>query len=125
MKRVIKSVIKGKDQILEKMLEELRSSIKGNFPRFLYVTNVTESKNGTFYVMIRKKREKKVGEEKKLFETIKDISECVYKHYYREPGFFLMNCFAFFCLLKNHSNYHFHFLIIKNEYICSNNNSIF
>lgn len=91
------SIIKGKDQILEEIFEQLRSSIKENLPNFLYVTNMTESKSGTFYV---------------------------YKHCSRESEFTLMNYFSYFCLLKNYSNYHFDFLVIKNEYIC-NTNSIF
>ena len=31
------SIIKGKDQILEEIFEQLRSSIKENLPNFLYV----------------------------------------------------------------------------------------
>ena len=57
-------------------------------------------------------------------ETVKDVSECAYKYYSRESEFILMNYFPYFWLPKQYSNYHFHFLVIKNEYIC-NNNSIF
>ena len=59
----IMSVV-AKDQLLEEMFEELRNCIDDNFPSFLYITNVTESKNRSFYVMIRKKREKVLGEER-------------------------------------------------------------
>ena len=31
-----------KDQILEEMFEELRSTISVNFPSFVFITNVTE-----------------------------------------------------------------------------------
>ena len=48
----------GKNEILEEMFEELRSSISVNFPSFIYITNVTEFKNGSMYVMIRKKKRK-------------------------------------------------------------------
>ena len=55
--------IRGKEQILQEIFEVLRSSIEENFPKFLYKTNVTVSKNGTFYVMITKKRGKVLGEQ--------------------------------------------------------------
>lgn len=50
------------------------------------------------YVMIRKKREKVLGEQKKKNETVKYISECVYKDCSRESEFVLMNYFPYFCL---------------------------
>ena len=43
----IMSVV-AKDQLLEEMFEELRNCIADNFPSFLYITNVTESKNRSF-----------------------------------------------------------------------------
>lgn len=43
----IMSVV-AKDQLLEEMFEELRNCIDDNFPSFLYITNVTESKNRSF-----------------------------------------------------------------------------
>ena len=48
----------GKDQVLEEMFEESKNSISKNFPSFVYITNITESKSGSFYVMIRKKKRK-------------------------------------------------------------------
>ena len=50
--------------------------------------------------MIRKKREKVLGEKKKKNETVKYISECVYKDCSRESEFVLMNYFPYFCLWK-------------------------
>ena len=82
IKRVM-SLIKWKDQILEEMFEELRSRIKKNVPSFLYLINVTALKNSAIYAIIRIKDEN-FGEQKKLFETVKNISECVYKHYSRD-----------------------------------------
>ena len=54
----IEKMSSGKNEILEEMFEELRSSISVNFPSFVFITNVTESKNGSMYVMIRKKKRK-------------------------------------------------------------------
>lgn len=54
----IEKMSSGKNEILEEMFEELRSSISVNFPSFIYITNVTEFKNGSMYVMIRKKKRK-------------------------------------------------------------------
>ena len=50
------------------------------------------------YVMIRKKREKVLGEQKKKNETVKYIFLCVYKDCSRESEFVLMNYFPYFCL---------------------------
>ena len=64
--------------MLKEMFEELRTNICANLPSLFFITNVTESKNGSIYVMIQKKKEQILGEQKqKLFETVKDISECV------------------------------------------------
>ena len=54
----IEKMSSGKNEILEEMFEELRSSISVNFPSFIYITNETEFKNGSMYVMIRKKKRK-------------------------------------------------------------------
>lgn len=54
----IEKMSSGKNEILEEMFEKLRSSISVNFPSFIYITIVTESKNGSMYVMIRKKKRK-------------------------------------------------------------------
>ena len=71
--------------------------------------------------MLRKKGAKVLGVQKiKLFETVKDISECVYKDYSQMSRFILTNYIPYFCLLRNYSNYHFHFLVIKNEYFLNN-----
>ena len=100
------------------MFKELRSAISANFPSYVFIINVAESKNGS---MVRKKRGKGLGEQKlKLFETIKNISECVYKYYSQRSRFVLVNYFPYFRLLRNYSNYHFHFLVISNEYFCKN-----
>ena len=97
----------GKDQILEEMFEELRWTISANFSSFAFITNVTESKNGSIYVMVRKKIGKVLSEQKhNLFEMVKDISECIYKDYSQRSQFVLMNYFLYFCLLKIYSNYH-------------------
>lgn len=51
--------------------------------------------------MVRKKRGKVLSEQKlKLFEMVKDISECIYKDYSQRSQFVLMNYFLYFCLLK-------------------------
>ena len=64
--------------MLEEMFEELRTNICSNFPSLFFINNVTESKNASIYVIIQKKKEQILGEQKqKLFETVKDISECV------------------------------------------------
>ena len=44
-----------KNQLFEEMVEELRSAISANFPSLVFITNVTVSKNGSMYVMVRKK----------------------------------------------------------------------
>ena len=74
------------------MFEKLRSSRKENFPSFLYVTSATEPKNE------KKKGKSFLVKKKKKNETVKYISECVYKDCSRESEFVLMNYFPYFCL---------------------------
>ena len=73
-----------------------------------------------FILWLEKKvRKSKVNKKKKkAIGNYKDVPECVYKHYSRESELILMNYFPYFHLLRNYSNYHFQFLVIKNEYIC-------
>ena len=67
------------------------------------------------YRTIKKKKGKVLGEQQlKLFETVKDISKGMYKDYSQRSQYILMNYFPYFRLLKNYSNYYFHFLVIKN-----------
>ena len=67
------------------------------------MVNVTESINGSFYVMIRKKRGKFLGElRQKLFETVKGIPECVNKHCSRV---YFNELLSYVSLLSNHSNH--------------------
>ena len=108
--------------MLEETFEEFRTNICANLSSLFFETNATEPKNGSIYVMIQKQRWKILGKKKqKLFETVKDISECVDKRYSKKSGYILMNYFPFFLLLKFYSNYHFYFLAIKNEYFHNNN----
>ena len=80
------------------MFKELRSAISANFPSYVFIINVAESKNGS---MVRKKRGKGLGEQKlKLFETVKNISECVYKDYSQRSRFVLVNYFPIFVCLE-------------------------
>lgn len=44
-----------KGQMLEKMLEELRANVCVNISSLFFITNVTESKDSSIYVMIQKK----------------------------------------------------------------------
>ena len=112
----------GKDQILEKIFEEFRSTISASFPWFAFITNVTESKNGSMYIMVIKKGGKILGAQKiKLFKTVKEISGCICKYYSQRSQFILMSHFPYFHLLRNYSNYHFHFLVVKNEYFYNDN----
>ena len=57
----------------------------------------------------------------KLFEMVKDISECICSDYSRRSKFILMNYFLYSCPLRNYSNYHFNFLVIKNKYFHNSN----
>lgn len=64
-----------REQILEEMSNDLLDNIKKHFPEEFYIT---ESKGGSFYLMIRKKRGKVVSENrKKMFDKIEDIYNCI------------------------------------------------
>ena len=63
------------------------------------------------YVMVRKKRGKVLSEQKlKLFETVKDISECIYRNYSQRSQFILMNYFLISICLETILNIIFIFL---------------
>ena len=93
-----------KDQLLEEMFEELKNSISKKFPGFVYIGGKVSGK-----------------QRQKLFEMVKDISECICSDYSRRSKFILMNYFLYSCPLRNYSNYHFNFLVIKNKYFYNSN----
>lgn len=74
---------------------------KKNFPEQLFNTNITESKVGSYYLMIRKKRGKVVGEiGKEMFDKIEDICNCIYNDYSQRHDFILRNYFPIFLSLN-------------------------
>lgn len=60
----------------DRMFDDLQFSSSRGFPGYLYHVKVSEVGN-SFYVLIRKKRAKILGDSrKKLFENIKNITQC-------------------------------------------------
>lgn len=91
---------------MEKLLWENKKCFVGqcfkkNFPEQLFITNITESKGRSYYLMIRKKRVKVVGEiRKKMFDKIEDICNCIYNDYSQRHDFILRNYFPIFLSLN-------------------------
>lgn len=52
-------------------------------------------------------------ENRQLFQDIEAISISIYNYFCLNSCFISCNCFPYFCILKQESYYHFHYLIYK------------
>lgn len=67
------------DALLDRFYEEIEYAIKNKFRE--YIIKVSEL-NSSFFVLIKRYGGKKLGEKQKyLFETVKEITENIYKQY--------------------------------------------
>lgn len=98
---------------MEKLLWENKKCFVGqyfkkNFPEQLFITNITESKGGSYYLMIRKKHGKVVGEiRKKCFIRLKIFVTVFITTILKDTILFYGTISRYFCLL-----------ILKHEYFC-------
>ena len=82
-----------------------------------YFQRVTQSKSELFFLILWKKQGHLTQVEKgNLFENLEEIVQNVYDFYSRRNYFALREYFPLMKLLKQYSNYHFHFLVIKKGY---------
>ena len=101
---------------LDNMFEDLKNSFSIQFSSLFYHVKKSQLKN-SFYVLIRKKRGKVLGDKRKqLFDHLKDISENICNSCPKNNNDVTLRYFPYFCLIRNYGNYHFHFLVIRNEY---------
>ena len=68
---------------LDKMFDDLQSSLFREFSNYLYCVKVSEGRK-SFYVLIRKKEEKIFGDSRKdLLQNVKNITENILDNYAR------------------------------------------
>ena len=67
------------NNVLEKLCNKIVDVIYKTFTKKCYLVNISQSKKGHIYLIIRKKRGKLVGEEKNtLHKKIFDVSQSVF-----------------------------------------------
>ena len=103
-------------RIVDDMFDDLGNNFSDLFSSLLYFVKVSQVKK-LIYILIRKKRGKILGDKRQeLFEQVKNISEGIYNNYSGKAEFIKMNYFPYCGLIRNFSNYHFLFLVIRNKY---------
>ena len=106
----------------EKVLDEIPNNISGFIkekcsPRY-YFQRVTQSKSGSFYLVLRKKKGHLTQTEKaNLIENVEEVDQSVYRFYSRRNGFILTDYIPFVRLVKQKSNNHFQFLVTEKYYV--------
>ena len=104
------------DTMLDRIFEETEGNVKENFKQ--YYVKVSEM-NGSFFVLVKRRRRKIFGEKHKFFSILyKKLTEDIYLKFSNRPFFFEKNYFLYFKLVKSYGNLHFHFLVVKKDYGC-------
>ena len=102
------------DVVLDRMFEGLKMSLSRELSQ--YIVKVSQVKK-SFYVLVRKSRGEILGcKKEKLFDVAENISENIYYNYCRDCTELGYNFFPYFTLVRNFGNYHFHFLVLRQEY---------
>ena len=84
--------MKEKDKVSDEIADYIYGKLKENyFPRY-YIHRVKQSK------------------------SVETIVKDIYQFYSQKHDFFLIEYFPYVKLIKQKSNYHFHFLAIKKDY---------
>ena len=103
-------------RIVDDMFDDLGNNFSDLFSSLVYFVKVSQVKK-LIYILIRKKRGKILGDKRQeLFEQVKNISKGIYNNYSGKAEFIKMNYFPYCRLIRNFSNYHFLFLVIRNKY---------
>ena len=103
------------DSLLDRFYEDVDFAVKNKFRE--NIVKLSEL-NSSFFVLIKRYREKILGERQKfLFDNLKEITENVYKEYALKSREFERDYFLYFKLAKSYINYQFHFLVIKKDYV--------
>ena len=102
------------EDLLDRFFEELESRLWYKFPR--YVVKVSQL-NGSFFVLVIKPRGKILNDDKIfLYDTVRQLSEDIYKKYAKNCTEFSHNFFPYFKFVKCYGNCHYHFLVVKKDY---------
>lgn len=73
--------------------------------------------NSSFFVLVKRHRGKVLGDRRhKLFDTLRNIIEKVYRDFAIKSKEFELKYFPYFKLAKSYGNYQFHFLVVKKDY---------
>ena len=103
------------DGLLDRFYEDIEYAVRDQF-RGYYVK--VSQLNSSFFVLVKRRRGKILGEKRKfLFDRLKVISEEIYDKYASLSKLFEQEYFPYFKPVKSYSNYHFHFLVVKKDYI--------
>ena len=99
------------DELLDRFYEGIEHAVKVQFKG--YYVKVSQL-NSSFFVLVKRCRGKILGEKKKiLFDRLKWKPEEIHDRYAKLSKVFEIEYFPYFKLVKSHSNYHFHFLVVK------------
>ena len=108
--------------VLEKMCENLVDVIHEMFTRKYYVVKISQSKKGHIYLIVRKKRDWFLYEQKVVLHgKIFDIASSVFTWYCKRHKQLEKNYFLNLKLIKECSGHHFqYFFIFSDRYVNEN-----
>ena len=102
------------DKLLHAFYEEMDSIVKNKF--YKYIVKISQV-NSSFYVLIRKRRGKILGDDLcRMMKQIKDISEKIYSKFSKKSKEFHYSFFLYFKLVRTYGNYQYHFLVVRQDY---------
>ena len=102
------------DKLLHAFYEEMDSIVKNKF--YKYIVKISQV-NSSFYVLIRKRRGKILGDDLcRMMKQIKDISEKIYSKFSKKSKEFNYSFFLYFKLVRTYGNYQYNFLVVRQDY---------
>ena len=100
---------------MDRFYEKLEASFQRKFCR--YIVKVSKVK-GSFYVLIRKPGGKILNDDlNNLFKDVKSISTRIYNKFSGDSSMFCYNFFPYFKLVRCYGSYHYHFLVVRKDYV--------
>ena len=102
------------EDLLDRFYENIEFSLKRKFSR--YIVKVSQVK-GSFYVLIRKPREKILNVDSNfMFENVKYISEKICRKFTENSSSFRYKFFPYYKLVRCYGSYQYYFLVIRKDY---------
>ena len=102
--------------MLEKLCNKTVDVINETLTKKYHFVKISQSKKGHIYLIVKKKRGRLIGEEQRvLHRKTFNVFSSVFNWFSEKNKFINENYYLNFKVLKECSNYHFHYFLISSD----------